>query len=136
MFHQSGPGAGSARGGQKRGKRLQAWCLAWEESLARSLKLSAEQHADVHKLLIKQSALSQQTWKKQPLRQQGLSATTVIRFAGGIPPVIRAVDRAIPELLTDEQMVNYLEIKAVRKKNRGLICPSRLSHHQRGIVFN
>ena len=107
----------------KRGKRLQAWCLAWEASLARSLKLSDEQRADVHKLLFKQSALSQQKWKKQPLRQQGLSATTVIQFAGGIHPVIKAVDRAIPELLTDEQMANYLEIKAVRKKTSGTGLP-------------
>jgi hypothetical protein len=104
----------------ERQARLDTWCLAWEEFLVRSLDLSNEQRADVHQLLINQSALSQQKWKTQPQqRQPGISRMSVVLFAGATgatASIIRGVEKGIPELLTDQQQEQYQTIRAIRKQ--------------------
>ncbi len=107
---------------ETRQKRLDTWCLALESTLTAELMLTAEQQAAVKQVLTKEVALNQQRWKRQEHNQRPLPETTVILFAGMSGPtrrIYRAVDRALPPLLTEDQLDRLAELTEQRQQRIG-----------------
>jgi hypothetical protein len=105
-----------------RKKRLDAWCLAMEESLTEYLSLTGEQHAGFKELLAKELALSQRRWKKQD-GNKAIADTTVILFTGRTGPTARIQSRAygkgLSESLTEEQQERLSKLRTERNRRIG-----------------
>lgn len=105
-----------------RQKRLDAWCLALEDRLAKQFELTDQQRGELKKLLTKEAALNQQRWKRREPEGRAMPDSTVIVFAGKTGPtrrILRAVDRTFADLLSESQMERYTEVSQHRRERIG-----------------